>query len=185
MWHKSHSHFALNLVWLASTNICLIYLALMVRERGNIVLHDSQRTTTRNHFVFEWNVAGGFWSKSCFDMGGKHVPLDSFHWICDYNFFWRGVGAASEAFSASCPILLLTFETSVRLSWLKKTSPFKSVMGANLNPATPLCVIALCLWGRAMILKLQAPECNISCSCRQFQTQKPLPNKYAFILLTK
>lgn len=84
-----------------------------------------------------------------------------------------------EAFSAACPILLLTFETSVRLSWLKKTSPFKSVMGANLNPATPLCVIALCLWGRAMILKLQAPECNISCSCRQFQTRKPLPNKYA------
>lgn len=144
----------------------------MIRERGNIFLHDSQRTTTRNHFVFEWNVAEGFRSKSCFDVGGKHVPLHSFYWICDYNFFF-----GLEACNAACPILLLTFETSVRLSWLKKTFPFKSVTGANLNPAT-LCVIALCLLGRAMILKLQAPECNISCSCRQFQTQKPLPNKY-------
>lgn len=85
--------------------------------------------------------------KAVFDVGGKHVPLDSFHWICDYNFFFF-------AFSTACPILLLTFETSVRLIWLKKTSPFKSVMGANQNPATLLCVIALCLWGRAMILKL-------------------------------
>lgn len=58
-----------------------------------------------------------------------------------------------KAFSTVCPILLLTFKTLVRLSWLKETSPFKSVMGANLNPAARLCVIALCLWGRTMILK--------------------------------
>ena len=169
-------------VWQGSTNICLIYLAFTIRERGNTAVHDSQRTGTRNHFVFEWNVAEGFRTKSCFWCGWKtfstpFLSLDLWLQLSLSLFFFFFSGP--EAFSAACPILLLTFETSVRLSWLKKTSPFKSVMGANQNPATPLCVIALFLRGRALILKLQAPQCNISCSCRQFQTQKPLPNKYA------
>lgn len=69
-------------------------------------------------------------------MGWKHVPLDSFHWICDYNFLGCvRACVCSETFSMTRPILLLTSETPVRLSWLTETSPFTSVMGANLNRA--------------------------------------------------
>lgn len=121
------------------------------------------------------------------DLGVKAVliwVLNMFHFIPDYNFFFFFF-FGPDAGSAACPILLLTFETSVRLIWLKKTPLFKSVKGANLNSATQLCAVALCLWVRGLILKLLAPECNISCSCRQFQTQKPLPNKYALPMMHK
>lgn len=149
---KSHSYFASNLGSCVMAQLtCLIYLALTIRERGNIVLHDSQMTTARNHFVFEWNIAEGFRSKCCFWCRWENmfhlIPFTGFVILTFFFFF------GPEAFSTACPILLLTFETSVRLSWLKKTSPFKSVMDANLNPATLLCVIALCLWGRTMILE--------------------------------
>lgn len=148
--HKSHSHFALHFGSChGSTNICLIYLALKIRERGKIVRHYSQMTIARNHFVFEWNIAEGFRSLSCFwCRWGNMFHLIPFTGFVILTFFF-----VPEAFSTSCPILLLTFETSVRLSWLKKTSPFKSVIDAKLNPAKLLCVIALCLWGRTMILK--------------------------------
>lgn len=76
-------------------------------------------------------------------MGEEHIALDSFYRIYDYNLFFP---FASEAFSA-VSLLLSAFETLVRLSWLEKTSNFRSMKGANLSLTMPLCVIALCLWG--------------------------------------
>lgn len=42
-------------------------------------------------------------------------------------FFFSFSRFGLQAFSAACPVLLLTFETSVRLSWLIETSPFNSM----------------------------------------------------------
>lgn len=76
-------------------------------------------------------LQGDLGVKRCFDVGGKHVPLHSVLWICDYKFFFYFLFSGPEAFSAACPILLLTFETLVRLSWLKKDLSFQICDGCQ------------------------------------------------------
>lgn len=80
------------------------------------------------------------------------------------------------------PILLLTSETPVRLSWLTETSPFTSVMGANLNRAnTAACNCTLSTGEDCDCEAAPASECITSRGRGRFQALKPLPNKYALL----
>lgn len=89
---------------------------------------------------------------------------------------------AHTAFSISCPILLVTFETSVRLSWLKKTSPWEIHDRCQPEPlyiAVYNCTLSM--GEDCHSVTVQTTACYISFSCRPIKTLKPLSNKYALL----
>lgn len=66
----------------------LICWPLTVRPSGvNTVVADSQRRgqPSQTSLVLSKILQRDFGLNALFDVGGKHVPLDFFHWICDHN----------------------------------------------------------------------------------------------------
>lgn len=117
------------------------------------------------------------------------LRLFRFFWCgwktCSISFLsqdlWLQLFFAHTAFSISCPILLVTFETSVRLSWLKKTFPWEIHDRCQPEPlyiAVYNCTLST---GEDCHSETVQPYRYSSFCCRPIKTLKPLSNKYALL----